>query len=45
MLTGVVLSNSRSSAVMRVKINELAKRIEKHNYLPERTYRLKQGGP
>lgn len=45
MPTGVVLSNSRSRAVMKVKINELARRIEKHNYLPEPTYRLKQDGP
>lgn len=45
MPTGVVLSNSRSHAVMKVKINELARRIEKHNYLPEPTYRLKQDGP
>lgn len=44
-LTGVVLSNSRSRSAMKVRINELAIRVEKHNYLPEPTYRLKQDGP
>ncbi len=39
-LVGVVLSNSRSRAVMEVKIDELSKRVEKHNCLVERTYRL-----
>lgn len=41
-LVGVVLSNSRSRAVMEVKIDELSKRVEKHNCLVERTYRLEQ---
>lgn len=42
-LVGVVLSNSRSRAVMEVKIDELSRRVEKHNSLVERTYRLEQG--
>ena len=41
-LAGVVLSNSRSRAVMEVKIDELSRRVEKHNCLVERTYRLEQ---
>ena len=41
-LAGVVLSNSRSRAVMEVKIDELCRRVEKHNCLVERTYRLEQ---
>ncbi len=41
-LVGVVLSNSRSRAVMEVKIDELSRRVEKHNSLVERTYRLEQ---
>ena len=39
---GVVLSNSHSRAVMEVKIDELSRRVEKHNSLVERTYRLEQ---
>lgn len=41
-LAGVVLSNSRSRAVMEVKIDELSRRVEKHNCLVERTYCLEQ---
>ena len=39
---GVVLSNSHSRSVMEVKIDELSRRVEKHNSLVERTYRLEQ---
>lgn len=41
-LVGVVLSNSRSRAVMEVKIDELSRRVEKHNCLVELIYRLEQ---
>lgn len=41
-LVGVALSSSRSRAVMEVKIDELSRRVEKHNSLVERTYRLEQ---
>lgn len=41
-LVGVVLSNLCSRVVMEAKINGLIKRIEKHNCLVERTYRLEQ---
>lgn len=41
-LLGVIVSNSRSRAVMEVKIDNLAKQVEKHNCLIERTYALEQ---
>lgn len=41
-LLGVLVSNSRSRAVMEVKIDELRRQVEKHNSLIERTYRLEQ---
>lgn len=41
-LVGVVLSNSRSRAVIEVKIDELSRCVEKHNCLAERTYRLER---
>lgn len=41
-LVGVIASNSRSRAVMELKIDELTRRVEKHNCLIERTYRLEQ---
>lgn len=41
-LVGVIASNSRSRAVMELKIDELTRRIEKHNCLIERTYALEQ---
>lgn len=41
-LVGAVLSNSRSRAVMEVKIDEFSRRVEKHNSLVERTYRLEK---
>lgn len=41
-LAGVLVSNSRSRAVMEVKIDNLTRRVEKHNCLIERTYALEQ---
>lgn len=41
-LAGVVVSNSRSRAVMEVKIDNLARQVEKHNRVVERTYALEQ---
>ena len=41
-LVGVLCSNSRTRAVMEIKIDLLSKRVEKHNNLIERTYRLEQ---
>lgn len=39
---GVLTSNSRSRAVMETKIDELTRRVEMHNRMVERTFRLKQ---
>lgn len=39
---GVIASNSRSRAVMELKIDKLARCVEKHNCLIERTYKLEQ---
>lgn len=41
-LVGVIASNSRSRAVMELKIDELIRRVEKRNCLIERTYKLEQ---
>ncbi len=41
-LAGVVASNSRSRAVLETKVDELSRRVEKHNCLVERTYRLER---
>lgn len=42
-LAGVLLSNSKSRAVMELKLDSLTQKVEKHNQLVERTYRLEQG--
>lgn len=39
-LIGVILSNSKSRAVMEVKLDALTEKVEKHNQLIERTYHL-----
>lgn len=41
-LVGALCSNSRNRAVIEIKIDLLSKRVEKHNTLIERTYRLEQ---
>ena len=41
-LAGVLVSNSRSRAVMEVKIDNLTRQVERHNCLIERTYALEQ---
>ena len=41
-LAGVLVSNSRSRAVMEAKIDALTKQVEKHNCLVERTYVLER---
>ena len=41
-LAGVVASNSRSRVVLEQKVDELSRRVEKHNCLVERTYRLER---
>lgn len=42
-LAGVILSNSKSRAVMELKLDALTEKVEKHNQLVERTYHLEQG--
>ena len=42
-LIGVILSNSKSRAVMEVKLDTLTAKVEKHNQVLERTYALEQG--
>lgn len=37
-LFGVIVSNSRSRAVMEAKIDALTKQVEKHNRMVERAY-------
>ena len=39
-LVGVLVSNSRSRAVMEYKLDELASKVEAHNRVIERTYAL-----
>jgi outer membrane murein-binding lipoprotein Lpp len=41
-LVGVLLSNSKSRAVMECKIDELSARVEKHNSVIERQYQVEQ---
>ena len=41
-LAGVLVSNSRSRAVLEQQVDELSRRVEKHNCLVERTYRLER---
>ena len=41
-LVGVLISNSRSRAVMEVKLDALTSKVEKHNQVLERTYKLEQ---
>lgn len=41
-LIGVLVSNSRSRAVMELKIDNLTKQVEKRNCLIERIYALEQ---
>ena len=41
-LIGVILSNSKSRAVMEVKLDALTEKVEKQNQVLERTYALEQ---
>ncbi len=41
-LVGVLVSNSRSRAIMEVRIDELSRHVEKHNNMVERTYKLER---
>ena len=41
-LVGVIILNSRSHTVMGLRIDEITRRVEKHNRPIERTYKLEQ---
>ena len=41
-LVGVITLNSRSHTVMGLRIDEITRRVEKHNRPVERTYKLEQ---
>ena len=41
-LVGVLVSNSRSQAVLEVKIDALAAKVEKHNSMIERQYEVER---
>ncbi len=41
-LIGVILSNSKSRAVIEVKLDAFTEKVEKHNQVLERTYVLEQ---
>lgn len=41
-LVGVLVSNSKSRAVMEQKIEALTRQVEKHNCLIERTFNLER---
>ena len=42
-LVSVILSISKSRAVTELKLDALTEKVEKHNHLIERTYRLEEG--
>ena len=39
-LLGTYISNKRASALMAYRLEQLEKKVEKHNSIVERTYRL-----
>lgn len=41
-LIGTILSNSKSRAVMEVRLDTLTEKVEEHNRVPGRTYRPEQ---
>ena len=41
-LLGVLFSNSRSQAVIEVKLDELSRRVERHNQVIERQYEVER---
>ncbi len=41
-LIGVLISNTRSRAVMEVKLDTLSERVRQHNEVITRTYQLEQ---
>ena len=41
-LVGAILTNNRTQAIMEVKLDTLNEKVEKHNQLVERTYKLER---
>ena len=41
-LIGVLVFNSKSQAVIQVKLDELSRRVEKHNQVIERQYEVER---
>lgn len=41
-LTGSFLSNSKTTSLILYRIGELEKKVEKHNSIVERTYKLEE---
>ena len=41
-LIGVYIANRKSAALMEYRLKELEKKVDKHNKLIERTYRLEE---
>lgn len=41
-LIGAMLTNGRTQAILEVKLDALTERVEKHNQLVERTYKLER---
>jgi len=39
---GVYISNRKQTAVMAYRLNELEKKVDKHNQVIERTYKLEE---
>lgn len=42
-LVGVLISNTKSKAVLELKIDTLSERVWQHNEVVARTYKLEQG--
>ena len=41
-LVGVYIANRKSAALMEYRLEELEKKVDKHNQLIERTYKLEE---
>lgn len=41
-LTGAYLSNSKTKALLAYRLERLEERVNKHNHLVERTYRIEE---
>lgn len=41
-LVGVIIANNKSNAIMQYQINELSERVDKHNNLIDRMYKVEE---